>query len=108
MLDRLPKNERAAWQALWRDVDELPKRLVEKNAPIKGRKNRRHRRPSRRAAPYRRPVQRVTKQIQVSTLIRRKDAARESPCDGTRQVVATGGRRRSLLPVIFIPYALAC
>jgi hypothetical protein len=42
---------------------------------------------------------------QVSTLIRRKDAARESPCDGTRRVVATGGRRRSLLPVIFIPYA---
>ncbi|HZV06064.1 MAG TPA: tetratricopeptide repeat protein [Gemmataceae bacterium] len=28
-LDRLPDNERAAWQALWRDVDELAKRLGE-------------------------------------------------------------------------------
>jgi tetratricopeptide (TPR) repeat protein len=27
-LDRLPDDERAAWQALWRDVDELAKRVV--------------------------------------------------------------------------------
>jgi hypothetical protein len=27
-LDRLPDNERAAWQALWRDVDELAKRVA--------------------------------------------------------------------------------
>ena len=27
-LDRLPDNERAAWQALWRDVDELAKRMT--------------------------------------------------------------------------------
>ena len=25
-LDRLPENERAAWRALWRDVDELAKK----------------------------------------------------------------------------------
>jgi hypothetical protein len=25
-LDRLPEDERAAWQALWRDVDELAKK----------------------------------------------------------------------------------
>jgi len=29
-LDRLGDNERAAWQALWRDVDELAKRLAKK------------------------------------------------------------------------------
>jgi serine/threonine-protein kinase len=27
-LERLPENERAAWQALWRDVDELAKRVA--------------------------------------------------------------------------------
>ena len=27
-LDRLADNERAAWQALWRDVDELAKRVA--------------------------------------------------------------------------------
>jgi serine/threonine-protein kinase len=37
-LDRLPENERAAWQALWRDVDDLAKLLAEKDAPAKGRK----------------------------------------------------------------------
>ncbi|HTU92576.1 MAG TPA: tetratricopeptide repeat protein [Gemmataceae bacterium] len=31
-LDRLPENERAAWQALWRDVDELAKRAAKKDA----------------------------------------------------------------------------
>ena len=29
-LDRLPENERAAWQALWRDVDELARQLEKK------------------------------------------------------------------------------
>jgi tetratricopeptide (TPR) repeat protein len=29
-LDRLPDDERAAWQALWRDVDELAKQLAKK------------------------------------------------------------------------------
>ena len=33
-LDRLPENERAAWRALWRDVDELAK----KAEPTQGRK----------------------------------------------------------------------
>jgi hypothetical protein len=33
-LDRLPENERAAWHALWRDVDELAK----KAEPTRGRK----------------------------------------------------------------------
>jgi hypothetical protein len=27
-LDRLPENERAAWKALWRDVDQLAKRVT--------------------------------------------------------------------------------
>jgi tetratricopeptide (TPR) repeat protein/tRNA A-37 threonylcarbamoyl transferase component Bud32 len=31
-LNRLPENERAAWQALWRDVDELLQRVAEKKA----------------------------------------------------------------------------
>jgi Tfp pilus assembly protein PilF len=30
VLDRLPENERAAWRALWRDVDELSQRLDDK------------------------------------------------------------------------------
>jgi Tfp pilus assembly protein PilF len=30
-LDRLPENERAAWQALWRDVEQLAKRLAKKD-----------------------------------------------------------------------------
>jgi hypothetical protein len=30
-LDRLPQAERAAWQALWRDVAELAKRVAEKD-----------------------------------------------------------------------------
>ncbi|HTU93990.1 MAG TPA: hypothetical protein VMF69_28175, partial [Gemmataceae bacterium] len=29
-LDRLPDNERAAWQALWRDMDELAARIAKK------------------------------------------------------------------------------
>ncbi|MGH7174594.1 MAG: hypothetical protein ACRELG_30370 [Gemmataceae bacterium] len=37
-LNRLADNERAAWQSLWRDVDELLKRLTKKdegpNAPL--------------------------------------------------------------------------
>jgi serine/threonine-protein kinase len=37
-LDRLAENERAHWQALWRDVDELAKRVAEKDKPTKGRK----------------------------------------------------------------------
>jgi hypothetical protein len=37
-LDRLPENERATWQELWRDVDELAKRLAKKDKPTKGRK----------------------------------------------------------------------
>jgi hypothetical protein len=36
-LERLPENERDAWQALWRDVDELLKRVAKKNEPTKGR-----------------------------------------------------------------------
>jgi hypothetical protein len=36
-LDRLQENERVAWQELWRDVDELLKR-VSKEEPAKGRK----------------------------------------------------------------------
>lgn len=34
-LDRLPENERAGWQALWRDVDELAKRVANKDATKK-------------------------------------------------------------------------
>ena len=30
-LDRLADNERAAWQALWRDVDELANRVAKKD-----------------------------------------------------------------------------
>jgi hypothetical protein len=37
-LDRLPENERAAWQALWRDVDALAKRVAKKDESNKGRK----------------------------------------------------------------------
>jgi hypothetical protein len=36
-LDRLPDNENAAWQALWRDVDELLSRVAKKDEPIKRR-----------------------------------------------------------------------
>jgi len=36
-LDRLADNERAAWQALWRDVDELAERRAKKDEPTKGR-----------------------------------------------------------------------
>jgi tetratricopeptide (TPR) repeat protein len=37
-LNRLPENERAAWQALWREVDELLTRTAKKDEPSKGRK----------------------------------------------------------------------
>jgi tetratricopeptide (TPR) repeat protein len=37
-LDRLTDNERAAWQALWRDVDELANRVAKKDESHKGRK----------------------------------------------------------------------
>jgi hypothetical protein len=37
-LDRLAEAERAAWRALWRDVDELTKRVAKEDAPTKGRK----------------------------------------------------------------------
>jgi tetratricopeptide (TPR) repeat protein len=37
-LDRLPEDERAAWQALWRDADELAERVAKEDAPTKGRK----------------------------------------------------------------------
>jgi tetratricopeptide (TPR) repeat protein len=37
-LDRLPDNERAAWQALWRDVDGLAKRVAKKDEPTKSHK----------------------------------------------------------------------
>jgi hypothetical protein len=37
-LGRLPENERAAWQALWRDVDELLERVVKKDETTKGHK----------------------------------------------------------------------
>jgi hypothetical protein len=37
-LDRLSDNERAAWQALWREVDELAKRVAQRDEPIRGRK----------------------------------------------------------------------
>jgi serine/threonine-protein kinase len=36
-LDRRAEAERAAWQALWRDVDELAKRVAKKGEPTKGR-----------------------------------------------------------------------
>jgi hypothetical protein len=35
-LDRLADDDRAAWQALWRDVDELAERLAKKGKPTKG------------------------------------------------------------------------
>jgi hypothetical protein len=37
-LDRLAEAERAAWRALWRDVDDLAKRLAKKDEPTKERK----------------------------------------------------------------------
>jgi hypothetical protein len=37
-LDRLAEAERAAWEALWHDVDELLTRLAKKDEPTKGRK----------------------------------------------------------------------
>jgi Flp pilus assembly protein TadD len=37
-LDRLPDNERAAWQALWRDVDKLAKQAAKTDEPTKVRK----------------------------------------------------------------------
>jgi hypothetical protein len=37
-LDRLSDNERAVWQALWRDVDELLSRVAKSNEPSRGRK----------------------------------------------------------------------
>jgi hypothetical protein len=39
-LGSLPEDERAAWHALWRDVDELAKGLAKKDEPTKGRKER--------------------------------------------------------------------
>jgi hypothetical protein len=36
-LDRLPEHERAAWQALWREVDELLSRVAQRDEPIRGR-----------------------------------------------------------------------
>jgi hypothetical protein len=36
-LDRLPENERAAWQSLWRDVHELLTRVEKRDEPAKGR-----------------------------------------------------------------------
>ena len=36
-LDRLPENERIAWQALWREVDELLSRVAKKDEPAKWR-----------------------------------------------------------------------
>ena len=38
-LDRLPDNERAAWQALWREVDELAKRVAMRDRADEGRKH---------------------------------------------------------------------
>jgi hypothetical protein len=35
-LKRLPENERHAWRALWRDVDELLTRVTKKDEPTKG------------------------------------------------------------------------
>jgi hypothetical protein len=37
-LERLPENERAAWQGLWRDVDVLLKRVAKNDEPTKGSK----------------------------------------------------------------------
>jgi tetratricopeptide (TPR) repeat protein len=37
-LEHLPENERIAWQALWRDVDELLSRLAKEDEAIQGRK----------------------------------------------------------------------
>jgi Flp pilus assembly protein TadD len=52
-LDRLPENERTAWQKLWRDVDELAKRLAKKDEPTKERKKpeTRKTRPEGRSSP---------------------------------------------------------
>jgi Flp pilus assembly protein TadD len=36
-LERLPENERADWQSLWRDVDELLTRAAKKDEPTQGR-----------------------------------------------------------------------
>jgi tetratricopeptide (TPR) repeat protein len=36
-LDRLAEAERIVWRALWRDVDELAKRVAKKDQPTKGR-----------------------------------------------------------------------
>ena len=33
----MSENERAAWQALWRDADELTKRVAKKDEPTKER-----------------------------------------------------------------------
>jgi hypothetical protein len=37
-LEHLPEKDRADWQALWRDVDELLKRAAKQDEPIKGHK----------------------------------------------------------------------
>jgi hypothetical protein len=37
-LERLPENERDAWRAFWRDVDELLARVTKKDEPNKGHK----------------------------------------------------------------------
>jgi hypothetical protein len=37
-LNRMLDNERTAWQALWRDVDELQSRVAKQDEPIKGHK----------------------------------------------------------------------
>jgi serine/threonine-protein kinase len=39
-LDRLPENERAAWRALWREMDELLKRVAKKDEPAEDRGSR--------------------------------------------------------------------
>jgi hypothetical protein len=39
-LDHLPGDERAAWQALWHEADELAKRLAKNDDPTKGRSGR--------------------------------------------------------------------
>jgi tetratricopeptide (TPR) repeat protein/serine/threonine protein kinase len=54
-LDRLADNDRAAWRALWRDVDGLAEQLAKKDEPAKGRQEPETPKAEPGAAPYRRP-----------------------------------------------------
>ena len=100
-LDRLGDNERAAWQALWRDVDELEERLAKKDEPTTGRKqpetptikpeSRRLRKASliragsiRRSAPWPRPSPEGGQGIVVAVVESASVASQERPGVGRR------------------------